>query len=61
MAARPALAAEPSFLDLFHQLGCYLDDLSLRPIDACAGSTRSRRSGSAPSSATSAASSGASS
>ncbi len=33
LSAMPALAARPRFLDVFRDLGCYLDDLSLRPID----------------------------
>jgi hypothetical protein len=33
VAAIPALAKRPQFLEAFQQLGCYLDDLSLRSID----------------------------
>lgn len=33
VSAIPALATGPNFLDVFRQLGCYVDDLSLRPID----------------------------
>ena len=33
IAAIPALAKRAPFLDAFQQLGCYLEDLSLRPID----------------------------
>jgi hypothetical protein len=31
--ALPNLADQPNFLEAFRALGCYLDDLSLRPID----------------------------
>jgi hypothetical protein len=41
LAAAPRLGTRASFLDTFQRLGCYLEDLSLRPIDNC----RSRRSG----------------
>jgi hypothetical protein len=33
LTAAPRLATRASFLDTFQQLGCYLEDLSLRPID----------------------------
>ncbi len=33
IAAIPTLAKRPHFLEAFQRLGCYLDDLSLRPID----------------------------
>lgn len=33
IAAIPALKRRRDFLGAFQQLGCYLDDLSLRPID----------------------------
>jgi hypothetical protein len=33
LAAAPRLGTRASFLDTFQRLGCYLEDLSLRPID----------------------------
>lgn len=42
VSAMPQLAVRDDFLDTFRQMGCYLEDLSLEPIDIVKSWRRAR-------------------